>query len=198
MIVDLMKCPSCQISFSEPVPQCPKCKLTLRRLDARFGALPRHSRFVTDRSGTVPVRAIKELRALLDLYRRKFPQSLFSVFVVGRVENGSIAEYVFWLANRARFSALEAVAGENFDVLLGLDLAAREAALQVGYGLENYLSERDLKNALAQASSALHAGDFARGIRDCVSFMMDRMREVAKEIEHHCVSESERATVADS
>ncbi len=183
MIVDLMKCPSCDSPLTAPAPQCPVCKLTLRRLDTKFGALPRHSRFLTDRSDTLPMRSIKELRQLLSLFVKKFPQSLFSVFVVSRVENGSIAEYTFWLANRARFNSLKAVGGENFDVLLGLDLQRRMAALQIGYGLEKHLTERDLKRALAHAASGFHVGDLARGIRDCVSFVMERMRQAAKKAE---------------
>ena len=180
-----------------PAPQCPGCKLTLHKLDNKFGALPRHSRFLTDRSDTLSLRAIKELRALLSLFNQKFPQSLFSVFVLGRVENGTIGEYTFWLANRARFSSLEIVGAENFDLLLGLDLAARSAALQIGYGLENYLSERDLKRALAHASYAFHLGEMARGIRDCVEFMMDRMRAVAREVENYGLPQSGMPIIAE-
>jgi uncharacterized membrane protein YgcG len=179
------------------MPECPNCRLTLRRLDTKFGALPRHSLYLTDRSGTLSLRAIKELRALLGLFQQKFPQSLFSVFIVGRVANGSISEYTFWLANRARFSSVEAGAGENFDLLLGIDLQARAAALLVGYGLENYLSERDLERALARASSAFHAGDVARGIRVCVEFMIDRMREVARDVEKHGPPKSDAPIMAE-
>jgi uncharacterized membrane protein YgcG len=126
------------------------------------------------------MRAITDLRALLNLYRRKFPQSLFSVFVMGRVDNGTIAEFTFWLGNRARFSGVGAVGENNFDVLLGLDLHARAAALQIGYGLENYLTERDLERALARAAKAFSANDLPRAIRECIEFMMERMREVAR------------------
>lgn len=185
-----MRCPSCRAELPKAAPQCWKCRLNLRRLDIRFGAVPRHSRFVTDRSGTLPLRSIKELRQLLNLFHRKFPQSLFSAFVVNRVENGTISEYVFWLANRARFSSVEAIGRRNFDILLGIDLASRTAALQVGYGLENYVNERDLERALARASAALAEGDVAGGIRECVGFMTDRMREVALEIETYGMPQS--------
>lgn len=175
-----MRCPSCRARFPEAVPQCPHCKLTLRRLDSRFGAVPRHSRFVTDRSASLPLRDVRELRALLKLFHRKFPQSLFSVFIMPRTDGGTIGEFIFWLANRARFSSLEAQGGDNFDVLLGLDLQARTAALQIGYGLENYLQERDLERALAQASPGFAANDIPRGVRACVEFLIERMRDVAR------------------
>ena len=178
-----MKCPSCRLPLPAAAPQCANCRLTLRRLDTKFGAVPKHSRFVTDRSASLPLRAIKDLRTLLNLFHRKFPQSLFSVFVMPQIDNGTIGEYVFWLANRARFSAFDANAGENFDVLLGIDLARRAAALQIGYGLESYLSEQDLERALAHASSAFAAGDIPRAIHQCVEFVTDRMRDSAREAE---------------
>ena len=124
-----------------------------------------------------------ELRNLLGLFELKFPQSLFSVFVTGPVQGGSIAEYTFWLANRARFSSMEAVACENFDLLLGIDTQAQTAALVIGYGLETFLTERDLQRALTEAARAFRVGDYARGIRNCVEFMIDRMRDIVKEIE---------------
>jgi uncharacterized membrane protein YgcG len=150
---------------------------------------------MTDRSATLPLREIGELRGLLKLFRRKFPQSLFSVFVMGGVQNGTIAEYTFWLANRARFNSIEAVGGENFDLLLGVDLTGRMAALQAGYGLEHYLNERDLERALAQASGAFHAGDIARGIRECVEATMERMREAVREVEDYGLPASGRPII---
>ncbi|MEP6603860.1 MAG: hypothetical protein ABJB69_07930 [Spartobacteria bacterium] len=151
---------------------------------------------MTDRSDSLPLPAIKELRALLSLFQRKFPQSLFSVLVMDGVLNGTIAEYTFWLANRARVSSIEAVGGENFDILLGIDLRDGMAALQVGYGLEHYLTERDLERALAQGSSAFHGGDIAGGIRACVEFTMERLREAAKEVEDHGMPKSGKPIIA--
>jgi uncharacterized membrane protein YgcG len=191
-----MKCPSCSAPFPTPVPLCPNCKLTLRRLDVRFGTLPRHSQFLTDRSGTLPLPAIRELRTLLHLFLRKFPQSLFSVFVMGEVQNGTIAEYTFWLGNRGRFNSLKAVGGQNFDLLLGIDRGAGAAALQAGYGLENYLAEHDLERALARGLNAFERGDIAAGIRDCVEFMIERMRELAKKAENSGMLASGKPVIA--
>ena len=178
-----MKCPSCGAPFAAPVPQCPACQLTLRQLDTKFGTVPRHTRYFTDRSGRLPLREIKKMRGLLEIFKKKFPQSLFSVFVIDHVQDGSIAEYTFWLFNRARFSSIEGVEGDNFDLLLGIDLESGMAALTIGYGLENYVTEGDLQAALAVAEGAFRAGDYYPGIRECVMFMMNRMREIAKTYE---------------
>jgi uncharacterized membrane protein YgcG len=178
-----MKCPSCQSVFSLPVAQCPSCQLTLRDLDIKFGAVPRHSRFVTDFSGRLSRRDVTELRALLRLFNRKFPQSRFSVFLTNQISTGSIGEYAFWLMNRARFGFPEAIGADNFDLLLAVDVQRNVAALIAGYGLEHYVTERDLERALAEAASGFHEGDFFSGIRACVEFMINRMREIIKRLE---------------
>ena len=84
-----------------------------------------------------------------------------------------------------RAGEIEAVAGDNFDLLLGIDTETGMAALIIGYGLENYLMEDDLQTAIAVAENAFRAGDFARGIRECVESVMNRMREIAKTNEAH-------------
>jgi uncharacterized membrane protein YgcG len=155
----------------------------MHRLDAKFGAVPRHSRFVTDCTRALSQREIAEMHRLLRLFNRKFPQSRFSVFMTSQVPDSTIGEYAFWLMNRARFGFLEAVGGNNFDLLLAIDVERGAAALVAGYGLENYLPERDLERALAEGASGFHAGDFGQGIRACVEFMMNRMREIVKKLE---------------
>ena len=177
------KCPSCANPIAGAAPECPACKLSVRRLDLKFGALPRRARYLTDRSGRLPLRTIRMLRHELQIFERKFPQSLFSVFVTDQLRGGSISEYTFWLANRARFSSIEAVGAGNFDLLLGIDLSAGAAALTIGYGLEQYIGEDDLHAALAAAKDAFTAHDYALGIGQCIELMTDRMREAARNIE---------------
>jgi uncharacterized membrane protein YgcG len=177
-----MKCPGCATPLAAPAPQCPNCKFTLRRLDAKFGAIPMHSRYLTDRSGRLPRAAIAKLRDALQLFERKFPQSLFSVFIIDLPPNAAVNEYAFWLANRARFSPIEAVGAENFDLLLVVDSAANTAAFTVGYGLEKYLSEDDLDDALTAALPDLWKGDLASGIRICIDWMTRRMRDISREV----------------
>lgn len=178
-----MKCPSCLTALTAPLPQCPVCGLTVERLDTKFGALPRHMQFFTDRSNSLPMRGMNEIRDLLELFNRKFPQSLFSAFVLPELKNGTIAEYTFWLANRGRFNPDDPLGADNFDLLLGVDLHRRAAALLVGYGLENYLTEQDLDNALMQAASEFRVNDIIGGIRSCVTFVTEQLRDIALKIE---------------
>ncbi len=95
----------------------------------------------------------------------------------------SISEYAFWLINRARFGTLDQIGSKNFELLLVIDPEGQAAALTAGYGLENYLSEEDLKSCLAAGNHGFRSGDLAGGIEHCVEGMMDRLREIALRIE---------------
>jgi uncharacterized membrane protein YgcG len=173
-----MKCPSCHAVLAEPVLRCPKCELTLKQLDRKFGAVPRHSRYLIDHTEKLSARELQQLRALLRLFERKFPQTFFSVIVINLGPHISISEYAFWLINRARFGTIDAVGPSNFELLLVVDPKGKTAALTVGYALENYLLEEDLEKAVGASSDSFRAGNFAQGIRDCVEFMMGRLRDI--------------------
>lgn len=183
-----MRCPACDAVLAEPSPVCPECEFALHRLDSRFGAVPLHSRYLSDRSSTLTTGEITKLRELLQRFERKFPQSLFSVFVTELPEKMSIRQYAFWLANRAQFSSVEAVGAENFDLLLVLEPVAGSAALTVGYGLEKYLSEEDLRDALATAMPALRGAHLEQGIRICIEEMTRRLSELCKALEERSQS----------
>jgi uncharacterized membrane protein YgcG len=178
-----MKCPSCQVQFSAPAPECPNCGLTLAQLDRKFGIVPHFARYLTDRSRELTEREVEKLRASLRLFERKFPQLLFSVQIVGLGTDVSISEYAFWMINRARFSALNAIGPKNFELLLIVDPDGEAAALIAGYGLEPYISEEELQAALAAAVNDFRLGDFALGIRECIEFVIQRLRDISVRFE---------------
>jgi uncharacterized membrane protein YgcG len=171
-----MKCPSCATPLQAPPDRCPKCKLSLQRLDMKFGMVPRHSRFLTDRTGRIPMSEIEQLRAALRLFEKKFPQILFSIFVDDLHAGTSVSEYAFWLANRARFSSLEKKHGENFDLLLVIDHATRSASLTTGYGLEDHVSEHDLQLVLDELAGPLREGNVAAGIHALLEALIRLLR----------------------
>lgn len=173
-----MKCPACATIFAEPVERCPECKLSLQRLDMKFGMVPRHSRYLTDRTGRILLNEMAQLRAALRLFEKKFPQILFSVFVDDLPPGSSAGEFAFWMANRARFSSVEKKGGENFDLLLVIDLGTNSAALTSGYGLERYAREQDLQEVLQTLAGPLRAGNVADGIREVIDALTRRLREL--------------------
>ncbi|MDQ6764967.1 MAG: TPM domain-containing protein [Verrucomicrobiota bacterium] len=177
-----MRCPSCGRTFDVPVARCPHCRLSLQRLDLKFGMVPRHSRFLTDRTGKIPLSDMRQLRAALRLFEKKFPQMLFSVFVDHLPAGTSVSEFTFWMANRARFSSVEKRRADNFDLLLVIDLATRSAALTTGYGLEPFVKETDLDDVLAPLAGPLGEGNVAVGIRASIEALTRRLREISKQL----------------
>jgi uncharacterized membrane protein YgcG len=179
-VMPSMKCPACATPLAAPAAECPKCKFTLRRLDTKFGTVPLHSRYLTDRANSLTVQEITRLGEFLQRFERRFPQSLFSVFVADLPEGENVKEYAFWLSNRARFSSIEAAGSENFDLLLVVEPSAGTAVLTVGYGLEKYISEDDLRDALTEALSDFCKREFENGIRTCIEAITRRLRDVCR------------------
>jgi len=155
----------------------------LRKGDTKFGRPPLHSHYLTDRTGLLPLSELPKLRSQLELFEKKFPQSLFSVFITELPTGTLVTEYAFWLANRARFSPIEAIGPENLDLLLVIDPVAGAAAFTIGYGLEKYLHERDLEDVLAAAAPEFREGNLAGGIQICVDRTVQRMREISMQTE---------------
>lgn len=174
-----MKCPSCAQLLDAPAPRCPHCKLSVHKLDARFGLVPAHSRLLSDRSATLTLPEMKDLRAQLRLFNKKFPQSLLSVFVTELPREVKASDYAFWMANRARFTSADKVRAENFNLLLVIDVANGAAALTTGYGLEKYVPESALQAALDEFLGAYQERGLAAGIRACVESLVRQLRELA-------------------
>lgn len=174
-----VKCPSCAAVLDGPVARCPHCKLSLQKLDMKFGLVPAHSRFLTDRTGTLPLDEMKQLRAALRLFNKKFPESLFSILISDLPAGTSVADYAFWLANRAKFSSVETKGGENFSILLVIDNTSRTAALTLGYGLEPHVSEEDLQAVLDELATGMREESLAAGLRACIDSLTKRLRELS-------------------
>ena len=176
-----MKCPSCGALQEKPEPRCPQCKLTLQKLDIKFGIVPASSRYLSDRSEKLPREEVNKLRAALRLFQKKFPQSLFSILVTELPNNTSITEYAFWLANRSRFSTVETRFQENFNIVLVVDLTANAAALNVGYGLEPHIPEEDLRKVLDEFAEAFRQeNDLAKALHVCIDSLTRHLRERAQ------------------
>lgn len=177
-----MKCPSCGSLLEAPLPRCPQCKLSVQKLDGQFGFVPAHSRFLSDRSGTLTLPEMEQLRESLRLFHKKFPQTLLSVFVAELPAGTSVADYAFWMANRARFTSADKVGGENYNLLLVIDLSGEAASLTSGYGLEKNVPEETLQRALDDFVTGAERDDLAAGIRACIDSLTRQLREAVSGI----------------
>jgi uncharacterized membrane protein YgcG len=178
-----MKCPSCRQPLPEPIARCPHCGLTLHKLDLQFGVAPKHSGSLTDAARKLSGPDRRKLKTLLQLFHRKFPQSILSVLLTELKPGTVIGEYTFWLANRVRFGWVESKGENNFDLLLVVDTAGGAAGMAAGYGLERRLAEDEMEAALEAGRSAFAEGAWAAGIERCVNQLMERMREILRATE---------------
>lgn len=176
------KCPSCRREIDGPVARCPHCRLTLHKLDLRFGVAPRHFGLFADPGDELPVGRQHRVNELLELFGKKFPQSIFSVYLMELPAGTTPNEYAFWLANRARLNNAAAIDQNNFDLVLVLDVEGG-AALTAGYGLENYLTEEDLSAVLEAGREAWTARDWAGGIERCIAEMTGFLRLASQRAE---------------
>lgn len=178
-----MKCPSCRQLVAEPVARCPHCRLSLHKLDLQFGVAPKHSGSLTDATDKLSRPDARKLKTLLQLFHRKFPQSILSVLLTELKPGTVIGEYTFWLANRVRFGWVESKGENNFDLLLVVDIAGGAAGMSAGYGFERQLAEGDIEAALEAGRSAFAEGEWATGIERCVNHLMERIREILRAAE---------------
>lgn len=175
----IAKCPSCRRPVDVPAPSCPHCHVSLRKLDLKFGVAPKHLGTVTDHEQILTSAERRHLTTLLRLFQRKFPQMIFEVVIAELAAGTSIGEYTFWLANRMRFSAIEAKGERNFDLLLVVNTTG-ESGLSAGYGLENLVAEEELRSALEGGRESFAAGRWAEGIERCVDYLLERVRDLCR------------------
>ena len=164
------------------VVRCPNCRLNMRRIKLRFGYAPQHFGLFADSGDELPVGRQHRVNELLELFGKKFPQSIFSVYLMELPAGTTPNEYAFWLANRARLNNAAAIDQNNFDLVLVLDVDGG-AALTAGYGLENYLTEEDLSAVLETGREAWTARDWAGGIERCIAEMTDCLRLASQRAE---------------
>jgi uncharacterized membrane protein YgcG len=148
-----MRCPYCSNPALESLQECPRCGFALHKLDALFGALPRLSPCISDEAALFHAKDIKKLKQDLKSFHEKFPQ-LFLHIVTTRLNVGaSLTAYAFWIFNKAGICNELEKGGDNRNVLLMIDAVNARAVLIVGYGLEPFISEQQLGDAVAAGRS---------------------------------------------
>ncbi len=177
-----MKCPSCATAIPESPEACPQCGFHLEELTLRFGALPRHSIYVTDTTmhRVLTPRRQKAVERKLVYFTKKFPQSRFSVVFTQLRSHTPIREYTFYLMNKCQFSAFSQKGAKNFSLLLLVDVTTGDACLMTGYGLETWLSEDELLRILTKAKASFAHGDFYKATIVCIYNTMITLRNNIK------------------
>jgi hypothetical protein len=149
-----MHCPYCATPLEEFSPECPGCRLDLRRAARLLGPVPRMTEGVTDSTDALNAGEIKRLRRRLDEISRRFPQVRPHIVFRHFADDQPISLYAFWLLNIGPFSTATEKHGDNHHILLLVDPLSGGAAITPGYGLEPFLSDEELEGLLVMAEDA--------------------------------------------
>lgn len=156
-----MHCPYCQKPVAEESAQCAGCGLDLEKLDSVLGIAPVISAGLNDRGGVLRGAESRKVKLAISQFCERFPQIQLAVVFDEPTTVVPLRTRAWWLFNRGNFSAALDKGFVNRDLLLTIDPARRQAALTMGYGLEPFVSVRDLTVALDAGAPALAACEWA-------------------------------------
>lgn len=156
-----MHCPYCQKPVAEESACCAACGLDLEKLDSVLGIAPIIAAGLNDRGGMLRGAESRQIKLAISQFCDRFPQIRLAVVFEETTAVVPLRTWSWWLFNRGNFSAALDIGFVNRDLLLAIDPARRQAALTIGYGLEPFVSARDLTAALDAGASALAACEWA-------------------------------------
>ena len=177
-----MRCPYCHSPLEENSAECPTCKLTLSRVSALLGPVPRTAPGIGETLRVLDKRSIKKLAARIDEMQRRFPQVKMHIIVRDFPSIYPFDLFLFLTFNHARLS-IEAHKGcENRDILLVVDPSQARCGLTVGYGLEPFLREETLDHLLELAEPAFRDQRWLDGFTTIVDGLDRLLESVAIDI----------------
>lgn len=114
-------------------------------------------------------------------FEAQFPQVCAAIVTCHPPPGIPLRGYLFWLFNRSQIVTALENGGANRLILIGLDLEACQSACMIGYGLEPFLTEEVLVDALALADRPFSTGDVAGGVNVLLAKLAGRLRQVSEE-----------------
>lgn len=159
-----MLCPYCREPLSELSPECPGCKLELRRAAALLGPIPQIEAGICDQVEALDRRSYTRIRRRIERIDRRFPQVRIQILCRSFPRDHPLALYAFWIFNLGGISIGEEKGGDNHTVLLTLDPLAKKSAITIGYGIEPFIGEADLERLLDLGESAWQEKEWGQGI----------------------------------
>ncbi len=76
----------------------------------------------------------------------------------------SIRQFGFWLMNHAAISTVDVSRPNEQGILIVVDLQSRVVGITLGYMVESFLGEKDLRRCLKAARPQLFQEDYYRGV----------------------------------
>jgi uncharacterized membrane protein YgcG len=177
-----MHCPFCQAPVFEAIAQCTSCGFSLDRVEAFFGEMPRLEAGVSDLAGLFrpgDARRIAEASARL---HERFPQVTCSIVTTSLEPSQPLTAYAFWLFNRAGIFRDMQRGSKSRGVLLALDAANARASLMIGYGLEPFVSQEDLREIIDEGAPHFARQFWVEGIVTVLARTTARLSEIVARI----------------
>ncbi len=159
-----MRCPYCHSPGLETDAECRKCGFSIVKVGGLFGAVPFLIPGLSDLNELLTARERKRIGKRIASFETRLPQTKLAVIVLSECPVDQISAYAFWLFNRGALWNELQTDGANRNILLLVDTGRAKASVVVGYGLEPFVGERHLSEALAAARPVLGKGNYAAAI----------------------------------
>ena len=169
-----MHCPACQHAISEAAVACVHCGFTFAALDKFLGMAPLIDSTFLDKARVLTKGDRKLLSREVEHFERRFPQCSIIIATVEPPENVPLSGYVYWAFNRNQAGSALEKAGANLQIMIAIQPSAGRAAATIGYGLEPFILETHLREALTAGESELAEGRWAEGLR----LILEKMSEI--------------------
>ena len=170
-----LRCPRCVQLLAGAAPQCEHCGFDLESLDGVFGEEVVFLDRVTDPTGELRGRDRTLLAETLERFDDRFPQLYVATYLGYLPEVTTIRQFGFWLMNRAAINGVDVDRPNHHGILFVVDLQGQSVGLTLGYQVEPFLTHADRGKILRAGTRAFNAGDYGRGLRDCIKQLGDRL-----------------------
>ena len=187
-----LRCPRCVQLLARAAPQCEHCGFDLESLDDVFGDEIVFLDRITDPTGELRGRDRTLLSETLESFDDRFPQLFVATYLGYLPEVTTIRQFGFWLMNRAAINGVDVNRPNHHGILFVVDLQGQSVGLTLGYQVEPFLNHGDRGRILRAGTRAFNAGDYGRGLRDCIKLLGERLaassRKAARQPERYGTS----------
>lgn len=164
-------CPGCHAALAGPVDQCPYCGYNAWTCVDRFPYSPPP----LDRYIDIENRLSNEDRARIDRaideLESDLPQVRIYICLVKLLQGTDARECGFWMLNASVPRDEEETGHRPWSVLLLVDLQASAASATVGYGLDSFVTDADLREALGAGQREFESANFSAAVLKFIHHM---------------------------
>jgi len=151
----------------------------MEKATAYFGVPPRLLADVSDSAGVLRPADLRAMRRSISEFARRFPQAGFTAAFMALERDVPGAAYAWWIFNRCHPAGAMRQASANRHLFLLVDTAGRDAWLTLGYGLEPFVSEAQLRHCLERAQPHFAKEAWTAGVAALLKEAEEMLREVA-------------------